>query len=222
MAARVDARGECPECGGPVDAAAALAGDVAAADVDVHGWAVAVESGFEEPVGRRGPGCDAALSFGLASFFGGDPVAGAFEVGDLDAFEEAQHVEPGQLFAHAFDSMITSARQHPEGSIVDDQTDQLLDEVRDLAASIGLTPRPVSTEEFLEMGRRAQLSRGRRFHITRSATGSPLASGWWADEDAARARFRVLVASFGWRPGAVIALVDEAERRTLAVWPEAS
>ncbi|MFJ9101264.1 hypothetical protein ACIRJM_22685 [Streptomyces sp. NPDC102405] len=105
---------------------------------------------------------------------------------------------------------------------MDDQTDRLLGEVREVAASIGLIARPVSTEEFLEMGRRAHLSRGRRFHITRSATDSPLASGWWADEDAARQRFRVLVDSFGQLPGAVIALVDEADRRTLAVWLEES
>ena len=102
----------------------------------------------------------------------------------------------------------------------DPQTERLLAEVREIAARVGLTARPVSVDEFHEMGRRARLRRGQRFHITRSATGSPLASSWWTDEAAARERFRTLVESFGQLPGAVIALVDEAERKALAVWPE--
>jgi hypothetical protein len=59
-----------------------------------------------------------------------------------------------------------------------------------------------------------------RFHITRSAAGSPLASGWWSDEGAARRRFSTVVDQYGSRPGACIALIDEAERKLLAAWPE--
>lgn len=102
---------------------------------------------------------------------------------------------------------------HPE-------TARILNHLREAAAEMGLTVRIVPTEEFQERGRRAWLARGRRFHITKSAVGHPLASGWWADEDAARDRFKVLVEEFGGRPGACIALVDEAERKTLAAWPE--
>jgi hypothetical protein len=78
----------------------------------------------------------------------------------------------------------------------------------------------VSVDEFEEMGRRALLRRGYRFRVTRSAPGVPLARSCWRDEDGARGRYQELVDSFGQRPGAVIALVDEAERRLLAVWPE--
>ena len=103
----------------------------------------------------------------------------------------------------------------------DPQTDRLLAEVREVAAQYGLTSRPVSTEEFREMGRRALLRRGFRFTVTRSAPGVPLATSCWRDEEGARGRFRELTVSFGLRPGATIALMDEAERTLLAVWPEA-
>lgn len=102
----------------------------------------------------------------------------------------------------------------------DPETARTLDDLREAAAETGLTVRIVPTDEFQERGRRAWLARGSRFHITRSTVGCPLASSWWADEDAARDRFRVLVEEFGGRPGACITLVDEAERTTLAAWPE--
>lgn len=102
----------------------------------------------------------------------------------------------------------------------DPQTDRLLAGVREAAARHGLTSRPVSVDEFEEMGRLAMLRRGYRFRVIRSAPGVPLAASCWRDEDGARGRFRDLVDSFGWRPGAAIALVDEAARRLLAVWPE--
>lgn len=102
---------------------------------------------------------------------------------------------------------------------MDEGTARIFGELREVAAGLGLAVRPVSTEEFLEQGRRAWLRRGCRFHITVSADGSPPASGWSADEDTARDRFAALVDEYGGWPGAVITLVDEAERRTLAVWP---
>lgn len=80
--------------------------------------------------------------------------------------------------------------------------------------------RLVDASESQEKGRRAWLHLGYRFHITRSADGSPLASSWWVDEDAARTRFARVVAESGGRPGARITLVDEAEQTTLATWPE--
>jgi hypothetical protein len=39
----------------------------------------------------------------LLALLVGDPAAGALEVGELDAFEEAQEVETGWV-VHAFDS----------------------------------------------------------------------------------------------------------------------
>lgn len=101
----------------------------------------------------------------------------------------------------------------------DRELDQLLDVVRDAAATVGLTARPVDAEEFEEMGRRALLRRGFRYRVSRSATGSPLARSCWRDEAGARGRFAALVESFGSRPGAVITLMDEQERILLAAWP---
>lgn len=103
---------------------------------------------------------------------------------------------------------------------MDPDTARTVDILRQAAAEVGLTMRIMSAEEFHEKGRRAQLRRGRRFRITRSATEWPLASSWWAEEDAARDRFRALVDEFAGRPGARVELVDEAERTMLAVWPE--
>lgn len=102
---------------------------------------------------------------------------------------------------------------------MDEETARIFGELREVAADLGLVVHPISEEELLEEGRRAWLARGYRYHLTRTATGSPLASGWCTDEDTARDRFTALVDEYGSRPGAVITLVDEAERRTLAVWP---
>lgn len=215
-----DPFGKCPECAVAGHAAAAFPCVPAVAGVDVYGGAVAVEADFEEPVGWGWPVVGAVFPFLLASLFVGDPPPGAVEVGLLDAFEEAQHVEPGQLFAHAFDSMIASTSRNREDPMGDPHTARIFNDLREVAAEVGLTVRTVPTEEFQEWGRRAWLARGRRFHITKSATGHPLASGWWAGEDAARDRFRVLVEEFGGLPGAIITLVDELERTTLAAWPE--
>jgi len=103
--------------------------------------------------------------------------------------------------------------------VSDRELDDLLDVVREAAATVGLTARPIPADEFEEMGRRALLRRGFRYRVSRSAPHSPLASSCWRDETAARERFGELVASFGSRPGAVITLMDERERRLLAVWP---
>lgn len=102
---------------------------------------------------------------------------------------------------------------------MDDETARVVAEVREIAAGLGLAVHPIGADELRELGRRARLRRGYRYHITRSADGSPLASGWWVDEDAARDRFAVLVDEFGDRPGAVITLIDEVECRAIAVWP---
>lgn len=56
---------------------------------------------------------------------------------------------------------------------MDNQTSQLLAEVREVAARHGLTARPVGADEFQEMGRRARLRNGYRFRVTRSAPGVP-------------------------------------------------
>jgi hypothetical protein len=115
-----DSFGECPEGDVAGHSVAAFPGVPAAAGVDVDGGAVAVEADFEEPVGWGRPVSGAAPLLGLASLFVGDPPPGAVEVGLLDAFEEAQHVEPGRLFAHAFDSTAGPATCHP-GAVPDEQ-----------------------------------------------------------------------------------------------------
>lgn len=99
-------------------------------------------------------------------------------------------------------------------------TAMFLADIREAAATVGLAARTVSVEEFEEAGRRAWLHRGRRFHITVSATGHRTASSWWTDEQAARDRFATVVAQWGSRPGARIILIDEVERTTVAAWPE--
>ena len=101
----------------------------------------------------------------------------------------------------------------------DRELDELLDVVRDAASMVGLTARPIPVDEFEEMGRRALLRQGFRYRISRSAPDSPLARSCWRDEAGARQRFEKLVQSFGRRPGAVITLMDEQERRLLAAWP---
>jgi len=108
VGARRDPVGEGAECFVASDAAGSFPGVPAAADVDVQGWAVAVEAVLEEPVGFWRPGCRAALPFGLASFFVGDPSPGTFEVCQLDAFQEAEQVETGRRarVVHVFDSMM--------------------------------------------------------------------------------------------------------------------
>lgn len=78
----------------------------------VHGAAVPVEAEFQHPVRRRGPGLRALLPFRLAAFLVGDPPAGAFEVGELYAFEEAQQVETAGI-VHAFDSMMGVVHSNP-------------------------------------------------------------------------------------------------------------
>ena len=102
----------------------------------------------------------------------------------------------------------------------DRELDELLDVVREAAAMVGLAARTIPVDEFEEMGRRALLRRGFRYRVSRSATGSPLARSCWRDEAGARERFAALVESFGSRPGAVITLTDEQDRRLVAVWPE--
>ncbi|MER6182973.1 hypothetical protein [Streptomyces sp. NPDC001652] len=102
---------------------------------------------------------------------------------------------------------------------MDEETARVFGELREVAAGLGLIVHPMSTEDVLEEGRRAWLSLGYRFHLTRSAAGSPLASGWCTNADTARDRFAAAVDEYGGRPGAVITLIDEAERRTLAVHP---
>lgn len=101
----------------------------------------------------------------------------------------------------------------------DRELDLFLDVVRDAAATAGLTARSVDADEFEEMGRRALLREGFRYRISLWATGSPLTRSCWRVEAGARGRFDELVESFGCRPGAVITLVDEVDRRLLAVWP---
>jgi hypothetical protein len=103
---------------------------------------------------------------------------------------------------------------------MDPVTRKVFDDIQEAAARVGLTVTPVSAEEFLEMGRRAMLRRGRRFHVTASATGHPVFSSWWVDEGAARERFRIQVGKWASRPGACVTLIDETERETLAVWPD--
>jgi hypothetical protein len=100
--------GERPQCHIPSHAARPLAFVPAAARVDVHRHGVPVEAELQQPVGRGRPGLVAALPFRLAAFLVGDPPAGALEVGDLDAFEEAEEVETGRLVVHVFDSMMVA------------------------------------------------------------------------------------------------------------------
>lgn len=57
--------GEGPQRLTSVDAAGALPGIPAAADVDLYGWTVAVEADLEQPVGRGRPTLDAPLPFGF-------------------------------------------------------------------------------------------------------------------------------------------------------------
>ena len=57
-----------------------------------------------------------------------------------------------------------------------------------------------------------------RYHLTLFAGGRPIAHGWWADEAAARAKFREWVGDWG-KPGARVVLVDEETGETLAQWP---
>ena len=102
---------------------------------------------------------------------------------------------------------------------MDEETARIFGELRDVAADLGLTLHPISEGELCEEVRQVRLRRGYRYHLTRTAVGDPLASGWCTDEDTAHARFAALVDEYGSRPGAVITLIDEAERRTLAVWP---
>ncbi|WP_327691335.1 hypothetical protein OG870_22685 [Streptomyces sp. NBC_00461] len=59
-----------------------------------------------------------------------------------------------------------------------------------------------------------------RFHLTLTAVGRPVAHGWWSDETIARGRFVSWVGKYGAIPGSRLTLVDEAEARTLAVWPD--
>ena len=71
-AARRDPAGECPQRLAPVDAAGALPRIPAAADVNLYGWAVAVEADFEEPVGFGRPTLDTPLPLGLPLLCRGD------------------------------------------------------------------------------------------------------------------------------------------------------
>lgn len=103
---------------------------------------------------------------------------------------------------------------------MDTQTAAVFDVIREAAAEAGLTMRMVDTGEFAEIGRRAWLRRGMRFHVTSSAAGHPVYSSWSAGEGAARDRFRAAAREWAGRPGACVTLIDEVERATLAVWPE--
>lgn len=89
-----DAVGERAQSLGADSRLAALADHVASADVHVHGRGVAVEALLDDPVWGGRPALFAAVAFGLASFFVCDPPPGAVEVSLLDAFKEAQQVEP--------------------------------------------------------------------------------------------------------------------------------
>lgn len=90
-----------PPCGVGVDALAAFASHVAAADVHGVRGGVPVEPIFEEPVwGRRSAGF-ALPPLLLASFFVCDPPSGARQVLFLDSFEEAEQVEAaGRVVVH--------------------------------------------------------------------------------------------------------------------------
>lgn len=102
--ARIDAFGERPQRGDPVDTLGPLPGHVASADVDVHGWRVATEADFDEPVGCWWLCLDAASAFLLAAFFGGDPASGAFQVAQLYALQEAELGESRRAgVVHVFD-----------------------------------------------------------------------------------------------------------------------
>jgi hypothetical protein len=80
----------------------------------MHGDGMACAEGLlQHPLRGRWPGGLAALPFLLVAFLLGDPPPSAFEVLLLDSFEEAQHVEPGRLIAHTFDSMIAAAYRNP-------------------------------------------------------------------------------------------------------------
>ncbi|MGW2523952.1 hypothetical protein ACWC09_44620 [Streptomyces sp. NPDC001617] len=93
-------------------------------------------------------------------------------------------------------------------------------DLRDMAAELGLTMRPISEGEFQESSRCAWLRLGRRFHLVISATGQPTLTSWHMGETVARGRFTATAAEFRAVPGARVALIDEAERKTLAVWPD--
>ncbi|MGW3031211.1 hypothetical protein ACWDCB_08235 [Streptomyces sp. NPDC001178] len=93
-------------------------------------------------------------------------------------------------------------------------------DLREVTAELGLTMRPISQEEWEEKGRRAALRRGWRFHLIISVPGQPALHGWSSDAETARERFAARVSKYEGVPGARIVLVDQAERATLAVWPE--
>ncbi|MFF4500356.1 hypothetical protein [Streptomyces sp. NPDC001401] len=93
-------------------------------------------------------------------------------------------------------------------------------DLREVTAELGLTMCPVSPQEWEEKGRRAALRRGWRFQLTISVTGQPTLHGWSSGEATARERFTARVSKYQGLPGARIVLVDEAERTTLAVWPD--
>jgi hypothetical protein len=59
-----------------------------------------------------------------------------------------------------------------------------------------------------------------RFHLTLTAAGRPVGHGWWSNVTVARGKFVSWVGAYGATPGARLTLVDEAEARTLAVWPD--
>ncbi|MCI3277607.1 hypothetical protein [Streptomyces cylindrosporus] len=96
----------------------------------------------------------------------------------------------------------------------------ILDDVREVAAEVGLTLRPISQEEWEETGRRAALRHGWRYRITISAPGQPTLDGVASDEETARERFAARVSKYEGTPGVRIVLVDLAERKTLDVWPD--
>jgi hypothetical protein len=59
-----------------------------------------------------------------------------------------------------------------------------------------------------------------RFHLTLTASGHSVAHGWWPDEAVSRAKFIRWIGEYGTIPGARLTLVDEAEARLVAAWPD--
>lgn len=113
MGAGGDPFGEGPQCLIPLHASAALARHMAAADVDVHRLPP-VEALLDEPVRLGWSGLRASPLLLLPPFFVRDPPPGALEVRFLDAFEEEELIETGDVrVVHMFDiTTVESPRSH--------------------------------------------------------------------------------------------------------------
>ncbi|MDH6224381.1 hypothetical protein [Streptomyces sp. MJP52] len=59
-----------------------------------------------------------------------------------------------------------------------------------------------------------------RFHLTLTAAGRRVLTGWWPDEAVARRKFTRWIGEYGSMPDARVTLVDEETGATLTEWPD--